>query len=588
MKRSRLVLERFRTERRLMVQQYVGHHWSEEGTSEKVPVNLISLYISVVGRNLIAKNPRVMLATFDRGLKPTVSAMQAWANKEIEHMRLQETLQRVVVDALFSIGICKVALATPADAASMAWNLGAGEPFAERVDLDDFVYDIHARDFSEVAYIGHRFRVPLQSVKDSNLYHKSRKDLTASDDPLYNQESDERISVLGRGTYGGIEEFEDMVDLWEIFLPRHRLVVTLADDQLSGAATAPGQEKEPLRVQPWLGTETGPYHILSMGIVPGNAMPKGPIQDLIDLHEAANKAYRKVVRMSERTKELTAVQGGAMEDGSRVMQADDGDLLRLDNPDKIKQFVMGGQALQGVIAWATTAKDLFAYCAGNLDMMGGLSPQSKTAAQDKLLAENSTRALADMQDRTISFTSQAIKALCWYWWHDPFKVQKSKHALPGLPNLQMQRQVTPAQRQQGRFEDLDITVDPYSMQHNTPQSRMAALNQVVTTIVMPMMQLLVQQGISFDINAYLQKIAAYMDMPDLAEIITIQDVPTPDVSTGASKERKMPLQTERTYNRTNTPSQTRESSDRNLVATMFGHNLGGNPNGQPQQNGSVQ
>ncbi len=569
-----------------MVQQYAGHHWSDEGTTEKVPVNLISLYVSVVGRNLIAKNPRVMLSTFDRSLKPTVSAMQAWANKEIEHMRLQETLQRVVVDALFSIGIAKVALATPADSASMAWNLGAGEPFAERVDLDDFVYDIHARDFGEVAYIGHRFRVPLQSVRDSSLYHRSRKDLTASDDPLYNLEGDERINVLGRGAYGGNEEYEDMVDLWEIYLPRHRLVITLADDNLTGPS-ATNSTADPLRVQKWLGTEAGPYHILSMGIVPGNAMPKGPLQDLIDLHEAANKAYRKVVRMSERTKELTAVQGGAMEDGSRVMQADDGDILRLDNPDKIKQFVMGGQALQGVIAWATTAKDLFAYMAGNLDMMGGLSPQSKTAAQDKLLAENSTKALADMQDRTITFTSDVIKSLCWYWWHDPFKVQRSKHALPGLPNLQIQRQVTPAQRQAGRFEDLDITVDPYSMQHNTPQSRMAALNQVVTQIVLPMMQLLVQQGIAFDINAYLQKIAQYMDMPDLAEIITIQAPPQPDVSTGASKDRKMPMQTERTYNRTNTPSQTRESSDRNLVATMLGHNMGGNPNGQPQ-NGSGQ
>lgn len=587
MQRSRLMLRSFRTERREMVRQYVGHHWSEEGTNEKVPVNLISLYVSVVARNLIAKNPRVMLSTFDKGMKPTVSAMQCWANKKIEQIRLQETLQRVVIDGLFSIGICKVALASPAESASLAWNLGAGQPFAERVDLDDFVYDIHARDFSEVAYIGHRYRVPLDVVRDSPIYDRGRKDLTASDDPIFNMEGDERIGVLGRGTYSGIEEFEDMVDLWEVYLPRHRVVLTLADDSLTGPAGSPGKAKEALRQQAWVGSDAGPYHILAYGIVPGNAMPKGPIQDLIDLHEAANKAYRKVFRMSERTKEITAVQGGAMEDGSRVLQADDGDMIRLDNPERIKQFVMGGQALQPILAWATTAKDLFTYMGGNLDTMGGLSPQAKTLGQDKLLNENSSRALADMQDRTITFTSDILKALCWYWWHDPFQVQKSKHSLPGLPNLQIERKVTPQQRQQGKFEDLEIAIDPYSMQHNSPQTRMVALNQVVQSVVIPMMQLLVQQGSAFDIQAYLTKISQYMDMPDLQDIVTIAPPPQTETAGQPTGKPGMPAQTERTYNRTNTPSQTKDSSDRNLVATMLGHNLGGN-NGQPQMNGKVQ
>src|SRR5260370_6344382 len=156
--RSRLMLRRFREERREMVRQYVGNHWSEEGTSEKVTVNLIGLYVSVVGRNLIAKNPRVMLSTFDRQNKPAVSAMQTWCNSEIVRMKMQNTLKRVVLDGLFSLGICKVALATPADSASVAWNLVAGQPFAERVDLDDFVFDMHARDFSECSFIGNRDR----------------------------------------------------------------------------------------------------------------------------------------------------------------------------------------------------------------------------------------------------------------------------------------------------------------------------------------------------------------------------------------------------------------------------------------------
>ena len=58
------------------------------------------------------------------------------------------------------------------------------------------------------------------------------------------------------------------------------------------------------------------------------------------------------------------------------------------------------------------------------------------------------------------------------------------------------------------------------MQASTPQSLLRDLNQVMQTIVIPMMPLLQQQGIMLDLNAYLRKVATYLDMPDLAEIVT--------------------------------------------------------------------
>src|SRR6516162_8737303 len=76
--RARWVLRRFRQERARAVQLYLGGHWSDEASWEKQPVNLISLYCQIVGRNLIAKNPRVLLSTFDKQNKPAVSAMQSW------------------------------------------------------------------------------------------------------------------------------------------------------------------------------------------------------------------------------------------------------------------------------------------------------------------------------------------------------------------------------------------------------------------------------------------------------------------------------------------------------------------------------
>lgn len=582
MQRARLVLRRYRQERREAVRQYVGLHWSEEGTREQVPVNLISLYISIVSRSLIAKSPRVMLSTFQRQHKPTVSAMQSWCDKEIEDMRLATTLKRVVLDALFSIGICKVALASPAETARMAFDVEAGSAFAERVDLDDFVYDIHARDFSEVGFIGHRYRVPLEVVKQSGgIYGKARKDLAPSTDPLFNQEGDERISVLGRGTYASdVEEYEDFVDLWEIYLPRQKVVLTLADEQIAGPGE--GKIKDALAAQKWLGSDQGPYHILSYGTVPGNSMPKGPIMDLIDLHEAVNRQYRKLIRQADRFKEVMGVSSGATEDGRRIQEANDGDLVRIDNPGKVGPMKMGGpdQMLSGL---ALHLKDLFGYMAGNLDMMGGLSPQSKTLGQDKLLAENASRAVSDMQDQTVNFTSDVLTSLCWYWWHDPFKVMRTTHSLPGLPDMSITRQVGPEQRQSGSWDDLVLEVDPYSMQHSSPQARVQALQQIVMQVIMPMMPILQQQGIAFDVNVFLQKLAEYLDMPDLGEMVTMQEPPDQSTTSGADKPG-MPQSTNRNYTRTSMPGRTQQGNDQNLMTTL----MGGNPGGASQPQNEMQ
>ncbi len=545
-----MMLKRVREERADMVRQYVGKHWSEEGTKEEVVVNLIGLYVSTISRRLVAQNPRVMLSTFDRSMKPTVSAMQSWANLEIERLGLQGILERVIIDALFSIGICKVALADPSMAANSGWGLKAGEPFAALVDLDDWVYDSRCKDFREASFLGHRYRVPLDTVRDSNLYSKARKDLTPSTNDPYNHEGDERSQVFGQ-TYHGVntDDWEDYVDLWELYLPRHRLILTLSDDMVTG-----GIDKEPLRVQQWLGPECGPYHILGYGTVPSNPMPKAPIQDLYDLHMKANAGWRKIFRTMERTKEVGLVSGQASEDGSRVIKADDGELINVNHPEGLKVVTFGGNALSAVIPVASAAKDLFGYFGGNLDAIGGLSKQSSTVGQDRMLTESASNTIADLQARTVNYVSDVVRALCWYWHHDPIKIQRSKYALPGLPNLQIERQVTPDMRKKGRFEDLDIAINPYSLQHQTPQSRMTTLNSVMQGIVMPLMPLLQQQGVSVDINAYLAKVAKYLDMPDLSDVVTIVEPQSQSETSAAPQAPKSPT-TERTYNRVNTPSE---------------------------------
>lgn len=542
--RSRLSLRFFREERREAVRQYIGHHWSEESTREKVPVNFISLYCRIVSRALISKSPRVLLSTFDRSAGPVVSTMETWANREFEKMHLATTLERVVLDALFSVGICKVALAMPSDASAVGWNQPVGQPFAERVDLDDFVFDAHARDFMEAGFVGHRFRCPLEVIADSTLYSSGRKHLTPSDDNPYNQEGDERINVLGRGYYAvntGAIEFEDYVDLWEIYVPRKRLIITLASD----GGGMPDRTMDPLREVEWMGPDVGPYHFLGMNSVPGNAMPKGDVQDLMDLHMSLNRICRKLLAQAERQKEVLPVRGAASEDGDRTIRMSDGEAFLCDNADTLKAVTFGGPNQANFLLFQEFQK-VFSMLAGNLDALGGLAPQSSTATQDKLLAQSSSGTITDKQDRVTVFTQSVVDALLWYHHRHPTNTMRAKYELPGLGGATITRRVTPQQRLNVRWDDLDIRVDPYSMQARSPQQRLMMLKDIMVSVVQPMAALLQQQGIMVDMHYVLDRFGKYMDDPDVQNMFSIQTPPSPSPG-GQPGQSAGPAETTRNY-----------------------------------------
>lgn len=564
----------FREERMRVVKHLAGHRYSSQGALKRTYVNTISLYANIVGRNLISKNPRVSLSTFDRGQKPVVTAMETWINDEFELIDFASNLQRIVLDALCSIGIAKVALATPADAANVGWGLQAGAPFIARVDLDDFVFDHHARDFSEAGFIGHRYRVPLASILDDKRYSKkARENLSASAHSPFNRQGDEKIGMIGRSYYGVDQEFEDMVDLWELYVPRHRAVVTFAEDDFSGPfGVWEGGKAEPLEEKPFLGPDTGPYRVLAYQWIPGNPFPKGPLQDVVELHEALNESYRKLVRQAARQKTVTAYQKENDADGKAIERTDDGGMVGLSVPGSVQEVAMGGPN-QGLFLFMKEMFDRLSLMAGNLVTMGGLAPQANTLGQEELLASQSNGQVANMQDTTVAFVSDVSKSMLWYWWHDPSRIMTTK--LQGIPGIDLAIKVHPwthpdpaALRRDGPLPA--IKIDPYSMRARTPQQRAQDLTQIVTNVYVPMAQLAQQQGVSFDFNAFLGIMARLLDMPDLQSILSIAE-PMQDAPSGApglGETGPAPAHTTREYVRRSAGGQGRQAQQAGMDAIL--------------------
>ena len=582
----RQALETPRCERFEAVRQYAGDHWSEETAGEKIHINLLSLYVDIVLRNLIAKTPRVMLSTLKMQEKPVVAAMQDWANTHFEKMRLASSLQRIALDALFSVGIAKVGLIDPARSAAANWRLAPGEASVQRVDLDDFVFDMNARDFAEASFIGHRYRVPLEVAKD--FYKKTGKELTASEGRSYNTQGDERIDVLGRGYYGA-DEYIEMVDLWEIWCPQYGVIHTLSEDSLTGATSlSNGTEPKALAEEDWIGHDSGPYKFLGLMTVPGNAMPKGPIQNLINMHRSANRVLSKLIWSAENFKDVTILPKGAEADWERIKTAMHGGVGFMDRADQAKQIAMNRPDPM-LLQFFIQLKEIFSWMAGNLDIMGGLSPQSKTARQDTMLNENSTRGIADMQDRMVTFASEVTESLLWYAWHDPKLIMNAPYSPQGLPDIQIPRALGPwnaenprMMKRTGAFEDMQIKIDPYSLPHSTPQKRAQDLIQVVTKLYFPYAQIAMQQGITLDFNTFLEKLGVYLDMPDLKEIMKMaQPLQSPEtIDMGQSPAE------DTTHTRENVPMRTNRGDSMNAMNALAGIDTGGASQPEPSMNGA--
>lgn len=588
------MLQPFREQRLTAIKEYAGYHYGEDALRDKNPINLIGQYLGIMPRFLVPKNPRFLLTTFKKSSKAPAGAMQSSVNQQVERMYLAETLRQWVIDGLFLIGIMKVCMASPAESAETGWQVQAGTAIARTVDFGDFVFDTHCRVIERASYAGHRFRMDRDVAIE--MYGKKVKDLAVSTDNQFNIDGDEKTQSVATGISTFTNEYREWVDLWEIYDPALKRIITLSDDALMGA-TETGIDKA-LEEKDWIGPYCGPYHYLKFKSVPGNPLPKGEILDLLDLHQLANSLYRKLGDTADSAKQIGLAMGGETEDANKIMKAAHLDVVSVNRPDS---FTMAnfGQMDQSSYTFMMDNVQRFKELGGNIDLLGGLNPQSSTATQDKMLNQNATGNVADKQQDTLAGVSAVGKALCWFWWNDPVRTFETQYEQSGAPELTLPRSLYPAAPKytdpthpeyeqvdlvrSGRFEDLEIKVDPYSMRFASPEQKVASLTAIMTNIVIPLMPMLQPAGITADLAKFLEIVAQYEDLPELQDIVTMADPPqTAQGGMGGAAQPGAPGQTERRYVRESVSGRTQKGNERNMMSSLMGVNPGGaSKNGKP-------
>ena len=549
-------LKVFRDNRIRLMKEYVGANYSEFGSIDKVPINLLELAMNIYLQKLVAKNPAISITTDHKKLKEISNRFEIAGNHLIKEIRLGKTLETVVSAAMFSKGIVKIGLnISKVEVGGITHD--SGQPFVDAISLDDWVEDMTASTNENGQYEGNYWYPTIDEAEE--LF--PGETFTPVTEETNKHDKDHNIS---EGSTTQREEFRPTVKLLDLFLKKQNLILqcTTTDD-----------DKDPidkvLKAIKWKGPENGPYRKLGFAQLEGNTMPLAPAMHWLDMHELTNNLFRKLGRQATRQKTVTGVRPGGQQDGDRIINASDGDMIAMDDPRNVMDYNSGG-IKQETLAFMMLVKDTFSYMAGNLDMLGGLGPQSETLGQDQLLSVSASMRVQKMQKEATEFTTDVLRDLMWYLWYDPNPKQKDVvRKLAGFESISITIPFNPDDRE-GDYLEYNLEMEPYSMQHQTPESKVQGLRTIFAEIIMPLIPMMEQQGITLDIESFFKKLAKLTSLNELNDIVRYSSPNIEHEPVGSSDQVGRPAATTRTNVRVNRPGATNSGKSQILQQALLG------------------
>lgn len=545
---SQRQFNRVRENRLDAIKQMVGMHYSMMGTQFRVPTNFIELAVSIYTQQLAARPPRVMVSTKVRDLRPQAFTMQLALNQIPDEINLGATLRRAVLEAMFSMGVVKVGIA---HAGVSVLGHDVGEPFVDLVTIDDYFLDMTAKRMDLIQYEGNDYFLPLHTARA--LWEGKMSDIEPDAHTVQGIEGRTRAESVTADEGGDV--YKERVHMRDIWLPEEGKMVTYG--VTSGKV---------FNIVPWDGPDIGPYYKLGFSDVPGNLLPLPPVAMWRDLHELGNSLFRKLGKQADVKKTVAAFQGGNEEDVLNLQKAADGEGIRYSG-QKPEAITVGGID-SATLAFFLQCNDIFGRFAGNLDLLGGLSPQSETVGQDKLMAESASARVNYMRSQTMQFAKGIFKALAWYEWTDPERKRVVVKTVPGDVSLSTVVEWS-AETRKGDFLDYNFDIDVHSMEDDTPSLKLQKLGFALERFIIP----LLPYGQQINMARVVEIVSKWSNLPELEDVVLLQQPMQGQEEQGnpnpEGKSAK-PSQTKRTYERINRPGATQHGKTDVMTRILMG------------------
>lgn len=565
---SRNAMEPFRRVRKELIKDYVGSWYSEGGAENKTLVNLINQTARIYTISLAANNPQVLVSTPRSESIAFSRRFEINLNKLISDMALDQTLRAIVLDAFFCLG-CGVVMMRDTDTRfhgilegeEDVW-IDPGQPWFNRVSMDDLILDMPAKELSKMRYCGHRYRADYEKVMDEPGYSKKAKEKLRATSREHHDSVGAVRDIASEHGSAQDDDLKDMVWLMDIWIAENNSIVTMACDQ----------DIEPLIEREWTGSQAGPYKFLSLGDTPDNVIPTSPAINLKGMHDLQNRLHRRMESDSDAHRVVNVYPPGMEDDAKRLQTAERNSWQRGKSTEQIKQFEVGGVD-QRDMALATFLQTEYDRFAGNLQAMGGLGAQAGTVGQEELIHGQLSKNVADMRTSVVNFAATCILDLGRLMWEDQSLELHTSMPI-GNTGMQVNSDWTPDYRV-GEFEDYEFRVEPYSMVFKTPQQHLQEYFQVLQQIA-PLWPMFQASGATLNAQVLVKEMARLMNKPEIEQLITFA-VPT-EILGGDQNTVRSPAVTSRETVRRNVPTGgTAENRANSLIQSLMG---GGQLNGQ--------
>jgi len=210
--------------------------------------------------------------------------------------------------------------------------------------------------------------------------------------------------------------------------------------------------------------------------------------------------------------------------------------------------------------------------------MGGLSPQADTLGQERLMSESASAQIDDMQDQVIQVTTEITQDLAEYLYYDPLvsipitkRVSGTDYSITKTWPIDKGTDL-----RDGQFIKYNFNIQPYSMSHQTPMSKLQTMSQFFQQFVVPNMGMMEQQGISINFETMFKLVAELTNMDELEDMLVFLGQPTQEERGPVIPSQQPGSQDKTTTSvRVNRPGATNAGKGQIMQNLMFG--------GQPQQ-----
>jgi hypothetical protein len=473
------------------------------------PINLIAQATMTLVPNLAFHNPKADVGTEFLPYRPYSQILELAINHLIREIDLRGSLRMMITDAIFMAGFAKVGLGSSSQTVDLDGVLvDPSQAYADRVAPEDMILDPIARAWLQQRIIGNRFTVPREVLLDSKLIKADDVQQLSSryEDNSYNEAA--ALSENPSSLFNRSNAQHDLVDLVEIWIPEEGVIVTMP--------WRPGKQigEKFLRTVDYEGPERGPYSMLGFAYLPDNILPIAPAGLWYDLHSLINRTARKMGRQADRMKRILAYTGRSWEDAQQISDSTDGETLRVDDIDGIKEIQFGGVS-DDAYQYVGWAKQLFSEMAMNVDLLSGSGTGEPTATQAEMVQANTSVRLADMQTLVYDFAGGIMEHLGFFLHTDP---------LIDLPLVKRTEGVdeqvfyTPEMRE-GDWLDYFIKVRPYSMARQDPNLKIRRMLELCANVIPALAQSMQILGPAFKLESALNLIGREMGIDELDELI---------------------------------------------------------------------